>query len=249
MRYRPSADEPAMKTPTAARKRGPDPADAVPSEALPEPQARQAYRIIEEMIVTLELPPGSKISEISLSKLLGIGRTPIREALQRLSFEGTVRVVPRSGVFVSEIDLADQLGMLEVRRGIENVLAGRAARFATNTLRREFMEVAKAFDLAVQTREGADFIAADRDFNALVVKAANSKYATHAIGPIEAQTRRFWYLYFKEFGDVQQVSQLHARIARCIAKGDEPAARAASDALMDYVEQYTRKTLQVLGVS
>lgn len=238
-----------MKTPTAARKRAPVSADAALGEASSESQARQAYRLIEEMIVTLELPPGSKISEVSLSKRLNIGRTPIREALQRLALEGTVRVVPRSGVFVSEIDLADQLGMLEVRRGLENVLAGRAARLASNSLRVEFTTVAKAFDHAEKTRDGADFSAADREFNALVVKAANSKYATHAIGPIEAQTRRFWYLYFKEFGDVQQVSQLHAAIARAIAKGDEPGARKASDALMDYVEQYTRKTLQVLGVS
>ncbi|MCB4771490.1 GntR family transcriptional regulator [Ancylobacter sp. Lp-2] len=212
-------------------------------------QARQAYRLIEEMIVTLKLPPGHKISETSLSKTLGIGRTPIREALQRLSFEGTVRIVPRSGVVVSEIDLVEQLGMLEVRRGIESVLAGRAARFATNSLKQEFAAVADAFDKVAESREGAAFVAADREFNTLIIQTANSKYATQAIGPIEAQTRRFWFLYFKEFGDLRRVCELHAAIARKIAHGDEAGAKRASDALMDYVEEYTKKTLRVYGVA
>ncbi len=74
-------------------------ADNAPAET----QAQMAYRIIEEMIVTLRLAPGSLVSEKSMSNLLGIGRTPIREALQRLAFEGTVRILPRAGVIVSAI--------------------------------------------------------------------------------------------------------------------------------------------------
>lgn len=70
---------------------------------------------------------------------------------------------------------------------------------------------------------------------------------SYAIGPIEAQTRRFWYLHFKRFGDLQRVSQLHAGIARAIAANDEAGARDASDKLIDYVEEYTRKTLQFMG--
>ena len=117
-----------------------------------EPQSRIAYRLIEAMIVTHELPPGSRISEATLSAKLGIGRTPIREALQRLSFEGTVRIVRRSGAFVSEIDLVDQLAMIEVRKGIENVLAGRAARFAGETERKRFRELALMFEKSAATK-------------------------------------------------------------------------------------------------
>jgi DNA-binding GntR family transcriptional regulator len=208
-----------------------------------ESQSRRAYRLIEEMIVTLELPPGSRVSETLLSRKLGLGRTPIREALQRLSIEGTVHVIPRSGVVVSEIDIEDQLGMIEVRRGLENVMAGRAARLATSAQREGFRAIAERFATSALALDGASFIHADREFNALVAECAASKYAAHAIGPIEAQTRRFWFLHFQRFGDLKRVCKLHADVALRIADGDEAGARRRSDKLMDYVEAYTRRTL------
>lgn len=213
-----------------------------------ETQAQLAYRLIEEMIITLQLPPGKKISETSLSKRLGLGRTPIREALQRLSFEGTIYIVPRSGAFVSELDLVDQLGMIEVRRGIENVMAARAARFATSDVRAEFDRLADAFGAVAAAECSTAFMQVDMEFNALVAQTSNCKYAMHAIGPIEAQTRRFWYLHFQKFGDLKRVCQLHAAVARSIARNDESGARSASDKLMDYVDEYTRRTLLVLGM-
>ncbi|MFG7490646.1 GntR family transcriptional regulator [Methylorubrum rhodesianum] len=211
-----------------------------------ETQSQMAYRIIEEMIVTLEVPPGSLISEKALNRQLGIGRTPIREALQRLALEGTVRIVPRAGVIVSEIDMADQLKMIEVRREIEKIIAGRAARLADPDTCSHFRRLAARFDEAAQAGDEKIFIATDREFNALIVTSAQNSYAAHAIGPIEAQTRRFWYLHFKRFGDLRRVCELHSRIALAVAENDEPAARKASDELLDYVESYTIRTLEAL---
>src|SRR5579859_7946430 len=82
----------------------------------------KAYGQIEEMIVTLQLPPGTVLSELVLADRLGIGRTPIREALQRLSRDGIVNILPRRGVLVSEIDLRSQLRLLEVRRELERLM-------------------------------------------------------------------------------------------------------------------------------
>ncbi len=64
--------------------------------------------MIEESIVTLELTPGSRISEASISQQLGLGRTPVREAMQRLAREGSLTILPRAGAIVSEIDITDQ---------------------------------------------------------------------------------------------------------------------------------------------
>ncbi|HEX7391233.1 MAG TPA: GntR family transcriptional regulator [Acidiphilium sp.] len=219
----------------------------IPASGTDESQSRIAYRLIEAMIVTHELPPGSRISETSLSNRLGIGRTPIREALQRLSFEGTVKILPRSGAYVSEIDLVDQLAMIEVRKGIENVLAGRAARFAREPERLRFRELAEMFENAAATNSGLAFVEADREFNALIAATAHNKYAVQAIVPIEAQTRRFWYLHFRQFGDLQRVCELHAFVARKIAGNDEKNARKGSDRIVDYAEEYTRKTLMFFG--
>lgn len=212
-----------------------------------ENQAQMAYRILEEMIVTLKLPPGSKISEKALNRSLGFGRTPLREALQRLAIEGTVKILPRSGVIVSDIDVSDQLNMIEVRRELEKIIAGRAARLAMEEQRRVFLKLADNFERAAQEDDENIFIETDREFNSLIIDTAQNKYVAYAVGPIEAQTRRFWYLHFKRFGDLARVSRLHADIARAVAANNETEARAASDRLIDYVEEYTMKTLRFMG--
>ena len=90
-----------------------------------------AYRKLEEEIVTLRIAPGTVVSEAILSRRLGVGRTPVREALQRLAREWLVVIMPRRGIVVSEIDPVRQLRLLEARREIERFLARSAARRAT----------------------------------------------------------------------------------------------------------------------
>lgn len=211
-----------------------------------ESQAQRAYRIIEQMIVSLELPPGSRISEQSLSKSLGIGRTPVREALQRLAHERSVTILPRSGAVVSGIDVEDHFKLIEVRREVERLLIGRAARLADAGVRKAFADLRDRFREAGETNDETIFMTADREFNTLVARSAENVYAANAMSPMQAQTRRLWFLNFQQFGDVVKVSRLHAAIADAIAANDEPGARAASDALIDYVEEYTYQTLRAL---
>src|SRR6476620_2753600 len=92
--------------------------DFVPAQSLTD----RAYGEIEEMIVTLRLAPGSAVSESALSELLGIGRTPIREALQRLARERLVAIFPRRGIVVTDINVTSQLRLLEVRRELERLI-------------------------------------------------------------------------------------------------------------------------------
>src|ERR1700710_375862 len=83
----------------------------------------KANRVLKEEIVTLRIPPGAVVSEAILSRRLGVGRTPVREALQRLAREWLVVIMPRRGIVVSEIDTVRQLRVLEIRREIERFLA------------------------------------------------------------------------------------------------------------------------------
>ncbi|MDX5446404.1 MAG: GntR family transcriptional regulator [Zoogloeaceae bacterium] len=211
-----------------------------------ETQAQYAYRQIEEMIVTLSLPPGSRISEKSISAQLGIGRTPVREALQRLAYERTIKVLPRSGAVVSEIDIAEHFKLIEVRRELERILVGRASRLAEPAVCRRFAELSQRFIEAAEAEDESIFLPADAEFNALVAETARNDYAAAAMRPLQAQTRRFWYLYFRQVGDLAHVSRLHAEIAGAIARKDEASGREASDRLVDYVEQYTYRTMRAL---
>ena len=217
------------------------------AETAPETtQAQSAYRRIEEMIVTLALAPGSRISESSIAQQLGMGRTPVREAMQRLAREGSLSILPRAGAIVSEIDITDQFKLIELRREVERVVIGRAARLANAEARQQFCDLRDRFLKAAEVNDDAGFMAADREFNAAIVATADNKYATTVMGPIQAQTRRFWYLNFSKFGELGRVAAAHAQIADAVASNDETRARESSDALIDYVEEYTMKTLQAL---
>lgn len=200
----------------------------------------RAYTDLEELIVTLKLPPGSAVSEAMLSKQLGIGRTPIREALQRLARERLVSILPRRGVMVSDINIKTQLRLLEVRREVERLVARSAARRATGEERRRFAEIARAFQQAAKSNDDVTFMRIDREFNELSVQAARNEFAAGAMSLMHALSRRFWYLHYKQAADMPEAASLHAAVARAIATGDDEKAGAAMDRLIDNIETFTR---------
>ena len=200
----------------------------------------RAYAALEEMIVTLRLPPGAVVSESALSEQLGIGRTPIREALQRLAREHLVIVLPRRGIVVSDVDVSSQLRLLEVRREIERLVARSAARQGSDDERRQFAQLAAAFEAAARTNDEVAFMRTDRAFNELSLVAARNEHATGAMSLMHALARRFWFIHYKQVADMPLAAKMHAAVARAIASGEEDAAALASDRLIDYIERFTR---------
>jgi len=211
--------------------------------ARPETLTEQAYNRLEEMIVTLSLAPGAVLSEQTLSATLGIGRTPIREALQRLGHEGLVRVLPRKAIIVTDTDPKRQLLVLEVRRELERLLARASAERATETERRRFQGIADGMEAAARTSDDIAFLRLDRELNALLADAAHNEYAARSMRFLNGHSRRFWYLNYKQAADLPKCARLHADEARAIAKGNLARAMAASDKLIDYVESFTRTTV------
>ena len=203
----------------------------------------RAYHEIEELIVTLQLPPGTVLSELVLADRLGIGRTPIREALQRLSRDGLVNILPRRGVLVSEIDLRAQLRLLEVRRELERLMARGAAERAGEEERAQFSEIAAGMYRASENEDDVSFMRLDQQFNALVSSAARNEFASRSMGLIHGLSRRFWYQHYKRAADLPLCARLHAAVAEAIAKREPGQAAAASDRLMDYIESFARSTL------
>ena len=203
----------------------------------------RAYRAIEEQIVTLKLPPGAVISEAVLSKRLRIGRTPIREAIQRLARERLMVIMPRRGIMVSEVNVHTQLRLLEVRRELERLIARGAARRATAGERAQFAAIAAGMEKAGRKNDEMVFMRLDREFNLLGLQAARNEFAAGAMVLMQGLSRRFWYIHYKEAADLPLAARLHADIARAIAGADRAAAATASDRLMDYIEAFTRATL------
>ena len=197
------------------------------------------------MIVTLKLLPGAAVSETELAQTLGIGRTPIREALQRLARESLVSIFPRRGIIVSEINIKKQLRLLEVRREIERLIARSAARRATDEERAGLMELAERFEGAAKVNDDVTFLRTDREFNTLCSAAAHNEFVALAMGLMHSLSRRFWYIHYKQAADMPLTAKLHANIARAIAAGDEEGAAKASDKLLDVIEKFTRDTTEM----
>src|SRR5690242_6917617 len=148
-----------------------------PKGAAADTLTEQAYRLIEEQIVTLNLKPGDVLSEQLLAATLKFGRTPIREALQRLSREGLVTILPRKGILVAGVDSRSQLLLLEVRREIERLLCRAAAERAGAEQRRRMQEIADGMDQAAKAGDDVVFMRLDLEFNRLLLDAAHNDFA------------------------------------------------------------------------
>jgi DNA-binding GntR family transcriptional regulator len=204
-----------------------------------------AYQAIEEQIATLRLKPGDILSEQMLSAAFKIGRTPVREALQRLAREGLVTILPRKGILVSDINPRNQLLVLEVRREIERLLSRAGAERATPEQREQMHEIARGMERAARTNDDIAFMRLDREFNGLMIEAAHNDYAARSMKLVQGLSRRFWYMHYREAADLPLCARLHANQARAIAEGSIEGAARASDKLMDYVENFTRGTVSV----
>ena len=203
----------------------------------------RAYHELEEMIVTLQLLPGTVLSEQALAVRLKIGRTPIREALQRLARDGLVVIMPRRGILVSEINLRLQLRLLEVRRELERLMASLAAERATPEEQREFAELAEAMLAASAKADDIAFMRLDQRFNSLIATAARNEFARRSMGLMNGLSRRFWYQHYQQVADMPLAARLHAAVADAVAQKKAKAAATASDRLIDYIEDFARKTL------
>ena len=181
-----------------------------PDEAGYNSLTDHAYQRIEEEIVTLELAPGSVVSEARLSERIGIGRTPIREALQRLAHAGLVMILPRRGILISEINVRSQLQLIEVRREVERLIAGNAADRAAAGERQRFGEIADAMLRAADTDDDRAFLRLDRELNDLSVTASRNEFPSKSMQLMQPLSRRFWFIHYREVADLPLCARLHA---------------------------------------
>jgi DNA-binding GntR family transcriptional regulator len=206
--------------------------------------SEKAYRMLEEMIVTLQLQPGTVVTEGEMSSRLGIGRTPLREAIQRLEQQRLVTTLPRRGLVVSEINLTDHLGVLETRRVLERLLAAGAARRATPAERAHLRAYAASMGQAAATDNLAEFMRLDQELDQLLASAARNQAASNAIAPLHTHCRRFWYAY-RHQGDLPRAAAHHTALIDAVVDGNEERATEASDALMRYMEDFAGMALDL----
>ncbi|WP_210496554.1 GntR family transcriptional regulator [Microvirga antarctica] len=213
--------------------------DGVDSET--DSLAEIAYTRIEDLIVTMELKPGSRVSEPFLVTRLGLGRTPIREALLRLAMDQLLVWMPRRGMLVRDINLQTQLKVLETRRALEMLMVPSAARRRTPEEAEILREIVGRFRALRGGPDHVPLLRLDREFIGRLVQISRNPFL-RSIMPLYALSRRFWLAcegYQTRFKP-DEITDFHIRIGEAVAAGDEPAATALTAEFLDLVEAFTR---------
>ncbi|MDO9500514.1 GntR family transcriptional regulator [Falsiroseomonas sp.] len=205
-----------------------------------------AYARLEEMIVTLDLAPGSVVSEAILGRLLGIGTTPVREALQRLAREHLVQILPRRGVVVTGVDLHHQLHVLETRRELDRMIARAAARRARPPERAALARLAGEMTETARAADLRGFLRQDGQLNQALAQAARNPVAAASVASLHAVARRFWFYHHRAEDELVETAALHAAVANAVAEAQEAAAAEASDRLIGQMIRFARGTVPAL---
>ena len=214
---------------------GPRPDRAGGTAGAPRSLADLAYQEIQELLVRLAIRPGAPINEEDLCLRLGLGRTPVREALKRLEHERLVVAYPRRGTFATEINVTDLTHIFEVRAVIEPAAAASAARHATPSDRATFQalagELAAAAGLAGQPGE---LMTLDVRIHRAIYAATHNPYLEDTLVRYGNLATRIWCLFLDRLADMAAHVAEHRELLRVLADGD--AEQAAEIARMHVIE-------------
>lgn len=216
----------------------------MPAESL----TQTAYRVLRDMIVTLELAPGALLSQEDLQARTGLGRTPIHQALQRLEHEEFVVVVPRRGAFVTNVDVRELPVLYESRALLEPYMAHEAAVRGGPA---EWDDMAGVLDgLGVDASTEAR-VAVDRRCHEIIWAASGNRFLTRTLDMLYAQSDRLWHMHLIDITDMRQSVDEHRELLALLRDGDGDGAATLMGAhirgLHDQITEVIGSSLRAAG--
>ena len=203
--------------------------------------AERAYVAIRRLIVTLELEPGAVINERELVERLGIGRTPVREALRRLAQEGLVEVYPRRGMFVTDVDVRRLAQLSEVRAVLEPEAARLAAERLTEAGRAELEELLRELD--ADAFDDPALMVLDERIHRAVYRWARNDLLEATLEQYYVLALRIWTIALDRQHELHDAVQEHRALLEAIRDGDGERAAATVRAHVEDFEQAMRRVL------
>ena len=204
--------------------------------------ADRAYVAIRSLIVSLELAPGDPIREPELTAKLGIGRTPIREALRRLALERLVEVYPRRGMFVTTVDVRDLARLCEVRAVLEPEAARLAAERATKPDLEELTALIEEL-LDRRRRDDRALIDLDERIHRTIYRTSHNQLLEETLEWYYTHALRIWMLALDRTRTLQSAVLEHHELLDAIARGKGERAATLMRAHVEHFEQAMRDVL------
>lgn len=187
----------------------------------------EAYEVIKQRIIMCLFRPGEALSEATVSATLGFGRTPVRQAFDRLMRDGLVEVLPRKGIIVRPISQDEVRDMVEVRLLNEGLCARLAAERAEPAQLAALNENVAQGARAAAARDVVTLMALDRDFHGAISTAAGNPVLGEILRNLHERAQRVWFVSLRAPEHHRRVVDEHAAIVEALRSRDPSAAEAA----------------------
>ena len=194
-----------------------------------------AYEAIKHRIITCAFRPGEYINEAYVSAMLGIGRTPVHQAIDRLMLEGMLDVMPRKGVIVKPVSLDEIMQIVEVRLINES----HGVRLAAERAERD--EIAHLSDVLARAKQWIDMrdseqlMLLDREFHNVLALASKNFVLADTLSKLHDRSLRFWFMSLNRPGHHSQVQEQHEAILAAIRDHDP---KGAEEAMRRHIEEF-----------
>jgi DNA-binding GntR family transcriptional regulator len=202
---------------------------------------QRAYELIKQKIVTTEMPPGGVIQEAALMAQLGLGRTPIREALKLLEAEHLVTVSPRRGMFVTPINISDLAKLQEIRSVLDMLIVRLAAQRVTSTDLAQMHAWVEQARVALDGGDMRSLMTIDQRFHELLGVSTRNELLARENERLYNLSARIWYYYLDRLCPDDLALDALVDVVRALETGDASGAeRAMSRHISDFSESIRR---------
>jgi len=205
------------------------------------------YQKLREDILSMKLAPGELLDEVTIGKQFNLSRSPVREALIRLSAEGLVKTLPNKSTLVAPLNIAEFSQFIDALDLIQRATTRLAAKLRTDEDLQIIKERQSAFEDAVARRDVLAMIDANHDFHVAISNAGKNSYFTQFASRLLDEGRRMLRLYFRSFGDTlpPELAGEHYQLIDAIENRDEELAEKLAHL---HAVQVSDRFLASLGV-
>ncbi|WP_369269151.1 GntR family transcriptional regulator [Streptomyces sp. R11] len=206
--------------------------------------AERAYRAIRDRLVMLEIRPGAPINEDQLAQSLGVGRTPVREALKRLQYERLITTYPRRGTFATDVNITDLAHISEVRLELEPLAAAQAARRATAADRAVLTALRVELESeGPRQRDAAELMHLDLQVHRAIYAATHNPYLEDTLVRHDNLATRIWCLFVDRLSDMAGHVEEHGPLVEAIVAGEPDKAAQLARSHVEGFEKAIREAI------
>ncbi len=214
------------------------PASVIPAPPESSASLREAaYDAIKHRIITCVFKPGDYLNEAYVSAAIGVGRTPVHQAIDRLTQDGLLEVIPRKGLIVRPVSLSEAMQITDIRLLNESYCARLAAERADNVDLAALRDILNRADAWTAVRNIEQMMLLDREFHMALARAARNAVLASILQNLHERSLRFWFISLTAPDHHRDVQNEHRAIFEATERRD---ADAAAKAMENHIESFRR---------